>query len=44
MTPLHLAAEGARIKVLDYLVKQGADINIQDHNGVIICDRTYQCC
>ena len=44
MTPLHLAAKIAHIRILDYLVKQGADINIQDDNGVIICDHTYQCC
>ena len=41
MTPLHLAAESACIKVLNYLVDQGADINIQDENGVIICDHIY---
>ena len=41
MTPLHLAAESGRIKILGYLVDQGADINIQDDNGVIICDHTY---
>ena len=42
MTPLHLAAESGRVKILGYLVDQGADINIQDDNGVIICDHTYQ--
>ena len=36
MTPLHLAAESGRIKILNYLVDKGADINIQDDNGVII--------
>ena len=41
MTPLHLAAESGRVKILRYLVDQGADINIQDDNGVIICDCTY---
>ena len=41
MTPLHLAAESGRIKVVKYLVERGADINIQDENGVIIYDRTY---
>ena len=44
MTPLHLAAESGRIKILKHFVEQGADINIQDDNGVIICDHTYQCC
>ena len=37
MTPLHLAAESSRIKIVDYLVDQGADVNIQDDNGVTIC-------
>ena len=41
MTPLHLAAEGRRIKVVKHLVEQGADINIQDDNGVIICDHIH---
>ena len=44
MTPLHLAAESDHIKVVKYLFEQGADINIQDDNGVSICDCTYQCC
>ena len=38
MTPLHSAAKIGHIKVLAYLVEQGADINIQADNGVIICD------
>ena len=37
VTPLHLAAESDRIKMVNYLVEQEADINIQDDNGVIIC-------
>ena len=37
MTPLHLAARSGRVKILNYLVEQGADINIQDNNGVILC-------
>ena len=39
MTPLHLAAERARVKVIEYLVGREADIiNIQDWNGVkILC-------
>ena len=36
MTPLHLAAESDRIKMVKYLVEREADINIQDDNGVII--------
>ena len=45
LTPLHLAAETGRIKILNYLLEQGADINIQDYHGVItrICAYTYQC-
>ena len=36
ITALHLAAESGRIKMVNYLVEQGADINIQDENGVIM--------
>jgi len=36
MTPLHLAAEGAHVKIMEYLVERKANINIQDNNGVII--------
>ena len=36
MTPLHLAVEGAKIKILKYFISQDVtDICIQDHNGVI---------
>ena len=34
MTPLHLAAKGGYSKVVNYLLDQGADVNIKDHNGV----------
>ena len=34
MTPLHVAAECAHVKVLEYLVGQGANINIKDNNEV----------
>ena len=35
MTPLHLAAERARVKVIEYLVDKEADIiNSEDQNGV----------
>ena len=39
MTPLHLAAERARVKVIEYLVGREADIiNIQDRNRVnVLC-------
>jgi len=40
MTPLHLATEGAHIKIVEYLVEQKANINIQDDNGVSTCDHT----
>ena len=42
MTPLHLAAENGHIKIVDYLYDQGADIDIQDDNGVIIHDDAFQ--
>ena len=35
MTPLHLAAESGHYKILNYHVDQGADINIQDNDGVV---------
>ena len=38
MTPLHKAAERGYVKMVDYLIGKGADIGIQDKNGVIICD------
>ena len=34
MTPLHLAAESNRIKMVECLLDQGVDINIQDDNQV----------
>ena len=36
MTPLHLAAESGHIKIVNYLCDEGADINIQDSDGVIL--------
>ena len=43
MTPLHLAAEGACIKVVKYLIgQQVTHINTQDHKGVI-CDHANHC-
>ena len=38
MTPLHVAAErGDRFNIGKYLIGKGADINIQDKNGVNYC-------
>ena len=35
MTPLHVATQrGDRISIVNYLVDEGADINIKDNNGV----------
>ena len=34
MTPLHVAAENARIKVMEYLIDQGTNINAKDNNEV----------
>ena len=43
MTPLHLAAEGPDIKVVENLIsKEDIDISIQDHKGVI-CDHVNHC-
>ena len=36
MTSLHLAAEGNRTNMVDYLLDQGATITIQDDYGVIL--------
>ena len=38
MTPLHIAAERGYIKIVDYLISKGADIDIQDDNGVLMHD------
>ena len=43
ISPMHLAAEGGRIKMVEYLAEEKADINIQDDKGVILCDFTHQC-
>ena len=36
MTPLHVAAEKARIGTLKYLIDQNAEVNFQDQNEVNI--------
>ena len=36
MTPLHLAVERSRIKIVECLLDQGADINLQDNSKVIL--------
>ena len=36
MTPLHLAVAIGHIKKVNYLCDEGADINIQDNDGVIL--------
>ena len=35
MTPLHVAAERGFVKIVDYLIDKGADIDLQEKNGVI---------
>lgn len=40
MAPLHMAAERGRYEVVGYLASKGADKNIQDEEGVGICDPT----
>ena len=34
MTALHLAAKGGHIKIVTHLCDEGADLNIQDDDGV----------
>ena len=36
MTPLHLAVESNRFKMVECLLDQGADIDLQDDNEVIL--------
>ena len=40
MTPLHVAAEGARIKVVKILLDHEADVNMKDGKGVNLFDYT----
>ena len=36
MTPLHLAVANGHVEKVNYLCDEGADINIQDNDRVII--------
>ena len=36
VTPLHVAAERGHPRIVEYLVGKGADIDIQNNNGVIM--------
>ena len=38
-----MAAEGARIKMMQCLIDQGADVNIQDHNKVNSHNENLEC-
>ena len=38
ITALHIAAERGNIKIVEYLADKGADIDIQDKNGVSVHD------
>jgi len=40
MTPLHLAVQSNRTKMVESLLDQGADFNLQDENKVIL--HTYE--
>ena len=40
MAPLHMAAEKGRYEVVEYLAGEGADKDVQDEEGVGICDPT----
>ena len=42
-TPLHAAAKKGRDDTVKCLVGKGADINLQDHNGVNTRDRHVLC-
>ena len=43
MTALHFAAESNHIKMVEYLLDQGADINLQDDNEVILQTNAVDC-
>ena len=42
MTPLHLAVENNRTKMVECLLDQGADFNLQDENKVILHTNAVQ--
>ena len=35
LTPLHMAAEGGYMKIVEYLFENGADVKTTDNTGVI---------
>ena len=42
-TPLHLAARGGHMNTVEFLFNNGADINIQDNDGVSRVSDLYSC-
>ena len=42
-TPLHLAAREGHMDTVEFLINNGADINIQDNNGVSRVNDLYAC-
>ena len=40
ITALHIAAERGHIKIVEYLADKGADVDIQDKNGVSVHDHS----
>ena len=42
-TPLHLAAREGHMDTVEFLINNGADINIQDNNGVSRVSDLYSC-
>ena len=42
MTPLHVAAEKARIRIVEYVIDQKAEIDFQDQNGVRQYNTVYR--
>ena len=42
MTPLHIAAEKGRYRIVEYLVDKTAKISTEDHDGVGTHDYNWQ--